>query len=149
MEKYTPQIVEETPYHVYVTFLLELDRCPECSIPMMSRGQVFARYCRQDHLFPKYMMITGAKQVEAAGFRYKSSMLNKRNKCICEQCAEAGKSTFVCCICKREYPTGEEQDSIGYPPDHTCKHCYETVPAKVYMKTIEGLEESHKYDGCS
>jgi hypothetical protein len=143
--EFTPMTILELPNRVYATVLLELPRCPVCHYPMVHRR---SRYPSPDQ-WPNYYRLDQTAQVKAASWRWRSDMRDGNGQFMCETCAGADKGTFTCFICKQERPTSQLHQTYGdaeVSTDHTCKLCYETLPAKQWDEAEEKLHEKHRYD---
>ena len=126
---------------MHVSFIVEADPCPECGkgmLPHLSAHQ---------ELFPRAKGLQFEDQVRAKGLVFRSSLRNKDERHICEDCAKAGKATFTCFLCRMERKTLDEiQYELGDPPDFLCTTCYTTTTAKQWGDAVDELEEAHKYD---
>jgi len=97
-------------------------------------------------LFPYYWRENLKSQMERANIMFRGDVKDKDDHYICEECAKAGKSTFICDLCGEERSSELKQESFGDPPDFLCKVCYETVPAKIWEKKHDELWHEHRWD---
>lgn len=135
MDNYVPDILEEK----YARFLVVLGRCPACHKYMIVKPH------RARNTFSRYHKLTFDAQAKAARLVIKSdSQID--GKSICEDCAGAGKASFVCALCKERKSSDKIQERIGDPPEFLCTDCYETVPAKKWENIWDQLECSHRWD---
>jgi len=95
--------------------------------------------------FPSYHQIDVDSQLERANIAV-ASITKQDDAFVCKECVKAGKITFECVACKQRKPTSKVKDDFGYPPEHLCIDCYETMPAKQWDELVEKLEEVHRYD---
>lgn len=65
---------------------------------------------------------------------------------ICIECEQAGKSDFLCALCKERKRSNKKQESFGDPSEFLCTDCYETKPAKIWDEKVDELVEAHRYD---
>ena len=121
----------------FVQITVVVSDCAACKKPMLPK----------DARWPSLSTETREAQAKRLGVALASSSYSRsRGGNLCVSCAEAGADTFLCAICKLERPTGQEQESFGYPAESVCKTCYATVPAKEWERAVERLEDRHKYD---
>lgn len=133
MDSYIPDVIEDR----YARFLLALEKCPSCHKYMIVRPH------RARNTFPRYHKLTFEAQVKAAEFVITSDS-QVDDKYICEDCAGAGKASFICALCKQRKSSDKIQERIGDPPEFLCADCYETVPAKEWESIWNQLERSHR-----
>lgn len=136
MNEYTPKIIEDANI-VYIEMLIEGKRCHTCKKVMIHK-------CARG-VFPNYLRINQAAQMESAGMVY-NSYTEVDGKKICIECKESDKADFKCSLCEQRYPTSEIQEQFGDPPEYLCKSCYATVPAKTWEESCEKLLNEHRYD---
>ena len=131
---YKPQVVfpMDTRGIGYGVMLVQLCQCPCCK-QMMFDG------------FPKWFYIELDAQLKRAKWVKKSDIIVD-DKHICVTCEKAGKADFLCALCEQRKPTDKLNDSFGDPAEHLCTDCYETVPAIVWDKKVNELQEEHRYD---
>lgn len=84
--------------------------------------------------------------MKRGGIKFISPAKDKNDDKIRDECAAAGKATFVCALCGVERPSSDVQESYGSPPEILCKPCYETQPAKVWREKEKELYETHRWD---
>lgn len=135
-EEYTPQHLSGDLW----TVAIRVEKCPMCDRNMI------CRYWQSAFPFPSFYRDFAERQYERAGFVKRTMLRNKDHKLICERCADEGKADFECYLCKKIYTRDNLQESHGDPADHLCKTCYRTVPAEQWDKTVEELEEAHRWD---
>lgn len=118
-------------------FSLRVEKCPSCKKTMMIKAN--------RGIFP-YLWLKGqATQMGESGVVYVSKS-KIDDDYICIECESKGKASFKCGICSERQNSAEIQQSFGDPPEHLCKTCYETTPAKQWDQKLELLEEKHRYD---
>ena len=125
-----------------VTMLCYFSPCGTC-------GKLMVPKPREDwsrvQVWPSWGEVSLDEQMRRGDLVY-ASRARSNNAIICEPCSQAGRSTFICHLCKTERPSSALQDSFGDPPDHLCKPCYETVPAAKWNAEVEDLQEQHRWD---
>jgi uncharacterized protein YbaR (Trm112 family) len=141
VEKHVPKIENG-----YADVFIHIEICPVCRKPMIDvpRGKLNNTWLSE--LFDHYYQANLTAQMKRAGIICRGEVKDKDDNYICEECEAAGKSSFVCSLCKQEYPSSDKQESFGDPPEYLCKYCYETVPAKVWKDKRQQLEGAHRWD---
>lgn len=139
---YTPRLVAaDANYGAgLATIAVPLRSCTICDRWMVGRDTTISIIGFENEL---------GRQLQRAGFVFDSGAYDKQGHRICAECKTAGKSTFVCDICKQERTSDQIKRSFGYdPPDeYLCVPCFETVTASEWQTKVESLEERHRYDG--
>lgn len=136
MEHYKPEIIEN-----YATFLVQLHRCPLCQHSMVVEPPT------RNSPFPVYYKIDYEAQAAAAGLKIRSKVTSN-DEYICIDCANSGRGGFTCYLCKKYKQSDVIEASFGDPPDHLCKDCYATVPAKNWDEVTRELYKEHQFDFC-
>ena len=100
-----------------------------------------------NNMFNHYLYTDNSQesQMRRAGLVFKTD-IQVDGYLICDECVKAGKADFLCALCNTRKSTDKIQESIGDPPEHLCKDCYNTVTAKVWEKKYTELLKSHTYD---
>lgn len=143
-ELYKPTIVNSTERLVLLGFSLK--ECPLCKRPMVYAPADSLKRCGSRWGAYHDGGNTIEAQCKRGGIVLKSGATDKNNDAICEECAAAGASSFVCSHCKKEQKTDQIEESFGYPPEFLCKPCYSTVPAAEWNALVKKLYEAHRYD---
>ena len=121
-------------------FLIEIEvpTCKKCgSLLVLSE-------CKDYRVF-SWLKPAVMQQLEKAGVKVQTAIAPMNGGPICTECA-GDKSVYECYCCSRKIKEEEIQESFGWPQEHLCKHCYETVPAKTWDELVNELRESHQYD---
>jgi hypothetical protein len=134
----TPEIVQRHASYVYATILAEFPLCTTCSRPMITNSHSAP--------WPVYVFYNAEAQRQAAGWGYRSHSVDRDGEPICQDCAAAGKATFICALCSEERTSSEVAESIGDPAEHLCNVCYTTRPAKEWAEKLDKLHKSHRWD---
>ena len=114
-------------------FDLQTKKCPYCGKQMMGRSNLFSSLKDQE------------TQMKKLGVVFISDA-TKDNQYICVECKEKGIASFICALCGERRSYEDMQESFGDPPEYLCKHCYNTVSAKVWDDKVADLSDIHKYD---
>lgn len=138
---FCPWILEKDHDLVYVVVAIEGKICPICKKSMVRKG---VPYMNGGH-FPSWNDFTLQEQCKKADIQFVSDALYN-NHHICQQCADAGKASFICAMCNQERQSFEIQQSFGDPADHLCIPCYRSTPAADWDLKVEELEDLHEYD---
>jgi len=137
IEEYIPEQFDD--HHVKV--LVELRPCAVCKRKTVwNLGKD-----PWQRTFPCYIRATFERQIAKTDIRFVGGTNGDREP-VCIDCVKAGAITCECALCGKSKPSSEMEESVGDPPEHLCKSCYETVPAKIWDENLAALEESHKYD---
>ena len=134
MEKYTPKIIDDH----HVEMLIHANPCRICKRIMIEKDK--------GNLFAHEFFNAQDSQMHSAGLVFESNIKIEGHYAICQKCADAGKADFLCALCNTRKKTDKIQESIGDPPEHLCKDCYNTITANVWEKKVDELIETHRYD---
>lgn len=135
IESFKPIVVLEK----YGLMLIELKKCYVCHKHMIRRDDSWTSP------FPRWVVNTLESQAKRADWVIQSTVKVDDNY-ICLDCERAGKADFKCYLCKNRYSSTNIEERFGDPPEFLCKHCYETVSAKIWDKTNDYLLSIHKHD---
>ena len=136
IHKHIPEIVQDISGNKYAKVLIELHKCPSCK----------ALAVNLDEPFPLYYELHLRAQVQRAGIGILSHVSIDHGDYICKKCEAEDKALFKCVLCEQDRKSSEIEDSFGLPPEHLCKSCYASVPAKKWDETVERLRREHRYD---
>lgn len=139
IEQFDPEVVEVAGgrHDFYATMLVQLERCPTCSRPMIP--------AKVKRPFPQYVFANAEAQARRAGWGQESTA-RKDDEVICTDCARKGLSSFTCALCEEERSSDLIQESFGDPPEHLCSECYSTVSAEKWDRARDDLNQKHRYD---
>lgn len=143
-KEYIPDAVETEHGDKYGKFFLPISACPICQKLMLGLRHGTTKDI--DERFTGPWDIGIGHQLKRMGGVSGSGIEDKDGDRICQECANAGRATFVCALCKTERSSADEQESFGDPLEQLYKVCYETVPAKKWDEEVEKLREVHQYD---
>jgi hypothetical protein len=86
------------------------------------------------------------KQLELAGCKLVGRLGEfSSERSLCDDCLKT-RAVFECDLCHQKRCGEDISESFGYPAEYLCRHCFETVSAKVWAEACGGLSESHRYD---
>jgi len=137
-KSYTAQVDDDG----FALVRLKLRKCATCGKRMASMG---VHYDEPPWLVDRVSsQLNRAGVVEMSGDYVQSE--NDGPARICVECSNAGRGVAVCYICKERRQQDEMKDSYGDPPEHLCKPCFATVPAKEWEAAVDHLSETHRYD---
>jgi hypothetical protein len=130
--------VPEVRYHLrnkeYGIMLVELRTCKYC-------GSKMVRPCYWGRgPFPVWHVAGFDAQALRAGWRHQAE------DDICIACRDAGKKEFACAGCKEVKTSDKIKESYGFPAEHLCVDCYQTMPAAAWDEIEKRLEDEHRYD---
>lgn len=142
MYLHTP--VKEGPF---VTIAVGLSTCPCCKSPMIEAP---LKALNSVASVVGSGLKDGGNSIAAqclrGGLVVRSNSTNTENEKICENCANAGESSFICAMCKEKRASSEKEESFGDPPEFLCKVCYATKSAKDWDDIIKKLSDRHRWD---
>ena len=131
-EDFTPALL--TPGFGIV--LVATSTCSNCKRTMMRTGKGAD--------FPAFWRAGRRAQMQRANWGEVAYETSSSNLALCTDCVPAA-AAFKCALCERDR-CGAAERSYGYPAEHLCTTCYETVPAKVWHDKDSELEDKHRYD---
>ncbi len=130
--------------NAYVQIVIQVKKCGSCNAYMfrLSKKEMY----RLRKLFPDWEKYTLKTQMNSVDWKFNSYLTNHESKEICHECAQTGKASFKCFICKEIRSSDLQEHSFGDPADSICKICYASIPAKQWDEIIDKLHERHKWD---
>jgi hypothetical protein len=118
---------------------VKVSKCPICNRSMIDR-----QWKRID----EYRMVVNglADWTKARGIVYNSDVKDSEDEEICEICKSKGKANFRCALCNEIKPSSKSKKSFGYPAEHLCIDCYNSVTVAVWEDKENELHDLHQYD---
>lgn len=135
-DDYIPKRVGPDCYLIKIKVLV----CRKCGVALLPSTFPEDAYWGFPHLQP-----TIVSQLKRAGVHLQSAVGTVEGGPICSKCVEENP-IYKCYLCGERRKKDELQVSYGYPADHLCKYCYDTVSAKLWDATVKDLEEDHRHD---
>lgn len=136
LDDYTPDRFEGD----YFRFLVDTKPCASCKRPTIPIPVSYTAA----RPFPAYHRVDLKRQAERAGVLAVGTYVNENPVCV--ECVKAGVLLFGCAICGEKKNMSHIEESFGYPAEHLCKQCYQTVPAAKWDAKRKELEEAHRWD---